>query len=190
MLPKLLQTWATTKQEYQDSGYKEEQLTTKGWQRSLEGRCQSGRKASAKPRSSRKADPERLKPSSNSKGRSKGKKGKRGRGPNIPKGLIGKSLQTQSGERLCWAYNLEQGCKEAQPGERCQRGYHWCAKPNCNKAHNFAASQITSAHGQPNFAWAIQSKHSEPLLSWPPFAWFFLYRSSLEQVAWPLHSDV
>lgn len=53
------------------------------------------------------------------KGKGKGKKGKRGRDPNVPKGLIGKSLQTSDGERVCWAFNLEQGCKDAKPGEKC-----------------------------------------------------------------------
>lgn len=71
------------------------------------------------------------------KGRGKGKSSNRkGRGPNVPKGLIGKSLQTPSGERLCWAWNLERGCSEAAAGGKCSRGIHLCAEPGCFKPHS------------------------------------------------------
>lgn len=71
------------------------------------------------------------------KGRGKGKSSNRkGRGPNVPKGLTGKLLQTPSGERLCWAWNLERGCSEAAAGEKCSRGIHLCAEPGCLKPHS------------------------------------------------------
>ena len=70
------------------------------------------------------------------KGKGKGGKSKRGRGPNIPRGLIGKALQTKSGDRLCWAFNLPQGCTDAKPGDKCQKGYHLCAEPGCEQAHS------------------------------------------------------
>ena len=71
------------------------------------------------------------------KGKGKGRgKNKKGRGPNIPRGLIGKSLQTPSGERLCWAWNLEKGCNEAAAGGKCSRGLHLCSEPGCHKPHS------------------------------------------------------
>jgi len=72
------------------------------------------------------------------KGKGKGRKGsnKKGRGPNIPKGLIGKALQTAPGERLCWAFNLDRGCTEASPGGKCSRGLHLCTEPGCQKPHS------------------------------------------------------
>ena len=100
--------------------------------------------AAPKPKATPRPEPARptrsrtpKRPSKPSKGQGKGKKGsKRGRGPNIPRGLIGKNLQTDAGERLCWAFNLEQGCSEAQPGQKCSRGLHLCAEPGCGKAHS------------------------------------------------------
>ena len=70
------------------------------------------------------------------KGKGKGKRGKRGRGPNVPKALINKSLQTPEGERICWPFNLESGCKDARPGEKCPRGIHVCSEPGCQKPHS------------------------------------------------------
>lgn len=72
----------------------------------------------------------------NQKGKGKGKRGKRGRGPNVPKQLINKTLQTPEGERLCWPFNLEQGCRDAKPGEKCPRGLHVCSEPGCLKPHS------------------------------------------------------
>jgi len=71
-------------------------------------------------------------------GKGKGCKGsnKKGRGPNVPKGLINKSLQTDAGERLCWAFNLEKGCSDAPPGGKCARGLHLCTEPGCQKPHS------------------------------------------------------
>lgn len=71
-------------------------------------------------------------------GKGKGRKGsnKKGRGPNAPKGLINKSLQTDNGERLCWAFNLERGCADAPAGGKCARGLHLCTEPGCQKPHS------------------------------------------------------
>ena len=54
----------------------------------------------------------------------------------VPKLLIGKWYQTREGERLCWAFNLPGGCDKAKAGEKCDRGWHLCAEPNCLKAHS------------------------------------------------------
>ena len=71
------------------------------------------------------------------KGKGKGKtKAKKGRGPNVPKDLVGKSLETTDGRRICWPYNLATGCSEAHPGGQCSRGVHVCAEPGCGKAHS------------------------------------------------------
>jgi len=95
------------------------------------------------PKRTRSRTPPRASPSkpeaANPKGQGKGKgrKGnKKGRGPNVPKGLINKSLQTDSGERLCWAFNLEKGCTDAPPGGKCARGLHLCTEPGCQKPHS------------------------------------------------------
>ena len=63
------------------------------------------------------------------KGRGKGKS-KKGRGPNVPSALIGKALETPQ-KRLCWAFNLPNGCSAAKPGETCSKGLHVCAEPGC-----------------------------------------------------------
>ena len=95
-----------------------------------------------KPQPRRSRSPKRPSGPAPSKGKGKGKKGgKRGRGPNVPKGLINKKLQTSSGERLCWAFNLDQGCPNAKPGERCNRGIHLCAEPGCEKPHSLQKHQ-------------------------------------------------
>lgn len=93
-------------------------------------------KATATPKRTRSRTPPKPAPHSKGKGKGKGGKTKRGRGPNIPRGLIGKSLQTKSGERLCWSYNLPQGCQEAKPGDKCSRGRHLCAEPGCEQSHS------------------------------------------------------
>ena len=71
------------------------------------------------------------------KGKGKGKsKTKRGRGPNVPKDLVGKSLETTDGRRICWPFNLPSGCTDAAPGGQCTRGVHVCAEPGCGKHHS------------------------------------------------------
>ena len=74
-------------------------------------------------------------PQPKSKGRGKGKS-KKGRGPNVPSALIGKALETPQKKRLCWAFNLPNGCSAAKPGEACSKGLHVCAEPGCFKHHS------------------------------------------------------
>ena len=69
------------------------------------------------------------------KGRGKGKS-KKGRGPNVPSALIGKAFETPQKKRLCWAFNLPNGCSAAKPGETCSKGLHVCAEPGCFKHHS------------------------------------------------------
>lgn len=100
-------------------------------------------KAAAAPKRTRSRTPRRASPSRANKGKGKGKggKSKRGRGPNIPRGLIGKCLHTKSNERLCWAFNLPQGCQNAKAGGKCDRGLHLCAEPNCEQPHSLQNHQ-------------------------------------------------
>ena len=74
-------------------------------------------------------------PQPKNKGRGKGKSKKR-RGPNVPSALIGKALETPQKKRLCWAFNLPNGCSAAKPGETCSKGLHVCAEPGCFKHHS------------------------------------------------------
>jgi len=52
----------------------------------------------------------------------------------LPEALKGCSSSTGDGKRLCFAYNIN-GCDKAQPGERCDKGYHLCATKNCGGKH-------------------------------------------------------
>ena len=80
------------------------------------------------------------------KGNGKGKstKSKRGRGPNVPEQLINKALQTKEGARICWAFNLQNGCKKALPGKACERGLHVCAEIGCQKPHSMQDHHASS----------------------------------------------
>ena len=70
----------------------------------------------------------RAMPKPKAKGGGKGKnKNKRGCGPNVPEQLINKARETKDGKRLCWAFNLPNGCNKAPPGGSCDRGAHLCA---------------------------------------------------------------
>lgn len=53
----------------------------------------------------------------------------------LPQALIGKTSRTAAGEPICYDYNLEHGCSNAKPGERCSKGFHVCMEPGCGKAH-------------------------------------------------------
>ena len=75
-------------------------------------------------------------PQPKGKGGGKGKKNKRQRGPNVPEPLIGKTLQTRDGKRICWAYNLPNGCSKAAAGSSCERGVHICMEPGCQRPHS------------------------------------------------------
>ena len=50
--------------------------------------------------------------------------------------LIGKALETPQKKRLCWGFNLPNGCNAAKPGETCSKGLHVCAEPGCFKHHS------------------------------------------------------
>ena len=90
-------------------------------------------KATVKPERQRSRSP---KPKPKAKGAGKGKTKKKGRGPNVPELLIGKTKETKDGRRLCWAFNLPNGCSKALAGGSCDRGVHLCAEPGCQKAHS------------------------------------------------------
>ena len=53
----------------------------------------------------------------------------------LPQSLIGKTSRTASGDPICFDYNLEHGCSNAKPGERCPKGFHVCMEPGCGKSH-------------------------------------------------------
>jgi hypothetical protein len=63
----------------------------------------------------------------------KGKKDKdkKNPGPRLPKELVGHNGMV-GGVPLCYSYNL-QSCKDAEPGQRCKRGLHLCARKGCEK---------------------------------------------------------
>ena len=66
------------------------------------------------------------------KGRSKGKSG--GKFVRMPQQLIGCKAFTNSGEPICYNFNLK-SCSEKVSNNRCSRGYHVCAAPKCGKSH-------------------------------------------------------
>ena len=72
----------------------------------------------------------RFKGNPKGKGKGKGKTKK----PPMPKLLIGNWSMNQSGEPLCFNFNLA-GCEHAKPGQKCSRGWHLCCKPHCLKPH-------------------------------------------------------
>ena len=78
----------------------------------------------------------KIAPGNKPKGKGKGKTKKRGRGPNVPRELVGKALETSDGRRICWPFNMSQGCKDAPPGGQCSRGVHVCAEVGCQKHHS------------------------------------------------------
>ena len=80
-------------------------------------------------------------PKGNQKGSGKGDNNskKKSRNANMPKELVGQLSRTESGEPICFAFNLN-GCPDAPPGGRCSKGLHICAKPGCGKHHSFKGS--------------------------------------------------
>ena len=48
--------------------------------------------------------------------------------------MAGMATKTKDNESICFNYNLAHGCTLAQPGQRCPRGWHVCAKLQCQKA--------------------------------------------------------
>jgi hypothetical protein len=73
-------------------------------------------------------------------GKGSGKSGSKGQGkqrrPTMPPALSGKNFQSESGEPICFAFNLPNGCTQAKPGARCNRGLHICAEPGCGGHHS------------------------------------------------------
>ena len=53
--------------------------------------------------------------------------------PDLPEGC---SAKTPEGKPLCFNFNRGT-CRRAQPGKRCDRGWHLCWKTNCHKAKSF-----------------------------------------------------
>lgn len=84
----------------------------------------------------------RYNPKGSPKGKGKGKgkdfgKNKHNRiPPFLPEGC---AIKTAKGQQVCFGYNSERGCTFAQPGKRCTRGFHLCAKINCGGAHSATA---------------------------------------------------
>lgn len=70
---------------------------------------------------------------SDSKGKSWGKR--RRWLTRMPPSLIGMSPTTENGEPICYNFNLD-GCDGAEPGGRCDKGWHVCMKPGCGQAHS------------------------------------------------------
>ena len=60
-----------------------------------------------------------------------GKGNKKNPGPRLPKELVGHNGAI-GGVPLCYSYNL-QNCKDAEPGQKCKRGLHFCARKGCEK---------------------------------------------------------
>ncbi len=44
----------------------------------------------------------------------------------------------EKGGRFCFPFNLKDGCKDARPGEKCNRGWHLCPKRGCQLPHCYA----------------------------------------------------
>ena len=65
------------------------------------------------------------------KGKGNGGHAKKDRGINMPKELIG-MLPNIQGQKLCFLYNMKQGCKvSGQDG--CDKGAHLCCHPTCEE---------------------------------------------------------
>ena len=59
-----------------------------------------------------------------------------GRGPRMPKELVGKAFVTASGKPICFGFNLVSGCKLSEPGKACPKGMHVCCEPGCFGMHS------------------------------------------------------
>ena len=72
------------------------------------------------------------------KGKGKGKEKGSGKGRVMSHGpMKGFCVNNNLGEPLCFAFNLGT-CDKAQPGGRCPRGHHQCAKDGCFGPHSKA----------------------------------------------------
>ena len=71
------------------------------------------------------------------KGDGKGKGGK-SQSSKLPEGC---SWKNSKGQPVCPFFNNETGCKYAEAGKRCRRGFHVCWKTSCNKAFPYYRCQ-------------------------------------------------
>ncbi len=67
-------------------------------------------------------------------------RGAAGRAPPMPPALAGKAFQHE-GKRICFDFNLPQGCPHAPAGGQCYKGWHICAEPGCGQAHSLVNHQ-------------------------------------------------
>ena len=60
------------------------------------------------------------------------------RGAPMPGELKG-HLSTVSRGPICFAYNMQVGCKDASKGQKCRRGWHLCCHRDCDdrESHSF-----------------------------------------------------
>ena len=68
-----------------------------------------------------------------------GGKGQNKSGP-MPNELKGQLSSTAKGP-ICFAYNMQVGCRDASPGRKCRRGWHLCCHRDCTdrEGHSFAS---------------------------------------------------
>ena len=91
-----------------------------------------------------------------------GSKGYGKNGGKLPQALKGCASTTPSGERICFAFNIN-GCDKCKPGETCDRGKHVCAVKNCHGNHSKAdCSKGSSWDPTPEEALCMP-KNSKPL---------------------------
>ena len=102
----------------------------------LSGSTSKASSSSKAPATERRRSRTPVRPQPKNKGKGKGKTKKGARGPNVPSALIGKALETPQKKRLCWSFNLPNGCNAAKPGDTCPKGLHVCAEPGCFKHHS------------------------------------------------------
>jgi len=46
----------------------------------------------------------------------------------------------EKGGRFCFPFNLREGCKDAEPGTKCSRGWHLCPKVGCHQPHCYVTA--------------------------------------------------
>ncbi len=57
----------------------------------------------------------------------------------MPKPLIGLEPCDVNGEPYCFDCNMK-GCNEAKWGQKCDKGWHYCMAPGCNKKHSYVGN--------------------------------------------------
>ena len=68
-----------------------------------------------------------------------GGKGQKKSGP-MPNEFKGQ-LSSMAKGPICFAYNMQVGCRDASPGRKCRRGWHLCCHRDCTdrEGHSFAS---------------------------------------------------